>query len=191
MSESLTTRRLSLRPFRPSDASQLAELAGDRAIADTMISIPHPFGVEQATDWIRERTGACACQLVLAICQRSDDQLVGSFSIVDIDPEHAIGELSFWVGRPFWGQGLASEAGRAVIEEAFSIRQLNRLQAYHMVRNPASARVLSHWGFQPEGLLRQRVRKWGVFEDVVICGLLRNDWQTRKEINRNAPPTGT
>ena len=45
-----------------------------------------------------------------------------------------------------------------------------------MVRNPASGRVLAHLGFRPEGLLRQRVRKWGVFEDVVICGLVRADW---------------
>lgn len=187
MSECLTTRRLRLRPFRPSDAPRLAELGGDRAIADTMISVPHPFGLEQAIDWITEHTKLHANQLAFAICQRTDDQLVGSFSIVDINVEHAIGELSFWVGRPFWGQGIASEAGGAVIEEAFSTRQLNRLQAHHMVRNPASAHVLSRWGFQPEGLLRQRVQKWGVFEDVVICGLLRDDWPTRKNMIQQAP----
>ena len=46
-----------------------------------------------------------------------------------------------------------------------------------MVRNPASGRVLEKSGMQREGLLRQRVRKWGRFEDVVILAILRKDWE--------------
>jgi ribosomal-protein-alanine N-acetyltransferase len=53
---------------------------------------------------------------------------------------------------------------------------LNRIYAHHMVRNPASGRVLAKVGMKPEGLLRQRVRKWGVFEDVVLLALLREEW---------------
>jgi RimJ/RimL family protein N-acetyltransferase len=45
-----------------------------------------------------------------------------------------------------------------------------------MVRNPASGHVLARIGMKPEGLLRQRVRKWGVFEDVVPMALLREEW---------------
>ena len=46
-----------------------------------------------------------------------------------------------------------------------------------MARNSASGRVLQKNGFQPEGLLRQRVRKWGIFEDVILLSILRQDWQ--------------
>jgi RimJ/RimL family protein N-acetyltransferase len=155
-----------------------------------MISVPHPFAIEQASEWITQRTSPSSSRLVFAVCRRCDERLVGSFSLVAIDAEHAIGELSFWVGRPYWGQGLASEAGAAVIDEAFSTYRLNRLQAYHMVRNPASAHVLRHWGFRPEGLLRQRVRKWGLFEDVVICGLLSDEWLARKG-NQTQPAAGS
>ena len=45
-----------------------------------------------------------------------------------------------------------------------------------MVRNPASGRVLEKIGMKREGLLRQRVRKWGVFEDVVLLAILREEW---------------
>jgi RimJ/RimL family protein N-acetyltransferase len=45
-----------------------------------------------------------------------------------------------------------------------------------MVRNPASGRVLTKVGMNQEGLLRQRVRKWGVFEDVVPLAMLREEW---------------
>ena len=57
---------------------------------------------------------------------------------------------------------------------------LNRIHAHHMVRNPGSGRVLEKVGFQHEGLLRQRVVKWGVFEDVILLGLLKREalWTT-------------
>ena len=171
MTSTLFTSRLLLRPFAEADAARLAELGGDRAIADTTISVPHPFTRSFASSWIARRNLAADRQLTRAICHRDNAELVGYVGVVDMDREHALGELSFWVGRPFWGTGIASEAATAIVELAFGELELNRLQAYHMVRNPASGRVLEHLGFQHEGLLRQRVRKWGVFEDVVICGL--------------------
>jgi RimJ/RimL family protein N-acetyltransferase len=48
-----------------------------------------------------------------------------------------------------------------------------------MARNPASGNVLKKNGFVQEGLLRQRVRKWGVFEDVVLLAILREDWENK------------
>jgi [ribosomal protein S5]-alanine N-acetyltransferase len=52
---------------------------------------------------------------------------------------------------------------------------LNRICAHHMVRNPAAGKVLERIGMQREGLLRQRVRKWGNYEDVVVYATLRED----------------
>lgn len=52
-----------------------------------------------------------------------------------------------------------------------------------LVRNPASGKVLETNGFKIEGLLRQRVRKWGLFEDVVLLSILHQDWQDDKIIN--------
>ena len=60
-----------------------------------------------------------------------------------------------------------SEAIGAVLRLAFQDLGLNRVHAYHMVRNPASGRVLADHCFLVEGMLRERVRKWGVFEDSV------------------------
>jgi RimJ/RimL family protein N-acetyltransferase len=70
-----------------------------------------------------------------------------------------------------------SEALKPMLRFAFEDLGLNRLYAYHMVRNPASGKVLQKNGFVQEGLLRQRVRKWGVFEDVALLAILHRDWQ--------------
>ncbi len=76
---------------------------------------------------------------------------------------------------PYWGQGFATEASRAVVRFGLETLGLNRLYAHHMARNPASGRVLERIGMQREGVLRRRVRKWGRFEDVVIYALLREE----------------
>lgn len=85
-----------------------------------------------------------------------------------------------------------SEAIGAVLRLAFEDLGLNRVHAYHMVRNPPSGRVLASHGFRAEGVLRERVRKWGVFEDVVLQALLRADWRDAdgKESGPRALPLG-
>jgi len=93
------------------------------------------------------------------------------------DDRHDVaGVLGFWIGTDYWSQGYATEAGRAVIRFAFEQLNLNRVHAHHMVRNPASGRVLEKLGMKREGVLRQRLKKWGVFEDVVVMAILREEW---------------
>ena len=94
----------------------------------------------------------------------------------EIEREHSQAEVSFWTAAGAWGRGYMSEALGAVVAYGFEVLGINRLYAHHMLRNPASGRVLEKNGFRKEGLLRQRVRKWGVFEDVVLLALLREDW---------------
>ena len=107
---------------------------------------------------------------------KGEGNRVGAVGLRDIDVEHSLAEMGFWVAVKRWGQGYATEAARAVV--AFGFRQwgLNRIYAHHMVRNPASGRVLARIGMKPEGLLRQRVRKWGMFEDVMLMAVLRAEW---------------
>jgi ribosomal-protein-alanine N-acetyltransferase len=173
----LRTERLSLRPVNRSDIDPILALAGDRLIADTMISVPHPLTRHHVEAWASpgDTAGTHTANLYLAARRNSDESLVGVISLRDIDREHRLAELSFWIGRPFWGQAYATEGARAVISHAFARMGLNRLQAFHMVRNEVSGKVLLKLGFREEGRLRQRVFKWGVFEDVVAYGILKAD----------------
>jgi RimJ/RimL family protein N-acetyltransferase len=173
----IRTARLVLRPFALSDAAALAELAGAVEIADTMISVPHPYPLQLAVDWIsrHDRESHSSLAVSFAISEAGSKQLVGCVELRDIEVEHAQAELSFWIGKPFWRLGYASEAGTATVRIGFDSLDLNRIYAFHMARNPASGSVLSKLGFQREGILRQRVRKWGRFEDVVAYAVLRSD----------------
>jgi ribosomal-protein-alanine N-acetyltransferase len=174
----LKTLRLVLTPLAEQHLSQLLTVAGDRAIADTTISVPHPLTELAARAWIdraaAESHEGLGAHFAVAI-RPDEDTLVGYVAIKAIDREHDEGELSFWLEERRSGQGYTTEAARAVVALGFGDLYLNRICAFHMVRNPASGRVLTKLGFSQEGCLRQRVRKWGIYEDVLVWAKLRHD----------------
>ena len=178
----INTARLLLRPFAASDAERVAELAGAFEIADTTISIPHPYPPALAVDWIaqHEQEPHRSRAVTLAVTEAVSG-LVGCVELRDIDAEHAQAELGFWIGKPFWGRGYATEACAALLRFGYASLELNRVYAHHMVRNPASGRVLAKLGMHNEGLLRQRVRKWGRFENVMVYAALRDDYRRQSQ----------
>jgi len=173
----LVTDRLVLGPFHADDAPVLERLAGAREIADTTISIPHPYTRADAERFIAFQREAASRgdEVVLGIRLRAGSDLLGCVSLREIDRVHLQAELGYWIGVPHWGRGYATEAAQAVVAYGFGTLGLNRIYAHHMARNPASGRVLERVGMRREGVLRQRVRKWGKFEDVVVYAVLRDD----------------
>ena len=173
----LQTERLVLRPFELVDGEDLRRLAGDRAIADTTLLIPHPYEVGMAEEWIlahplRFEAGQ---QAIFAVVLRETGQLVGSLGL-EIDSKFQRAELGYWIGKPYWGNGYCTEASRAILKYGFSTLNLHRIHAHHFKRNPASGRVLRKLGMKPEGCLREHVLKWEVFEDLELYGMLRFEW---------------
>jgi RimJ/RimL family protein N-acetyltransferase len=173
----LTTQRLLLRPFVLADAWDVQRLAGAWEIADTTLNIPYPYVDGVAEGWIashalRFNEGTLAA---FAVVDRREAVLVGAVGLT-IDPEHSRGELGYWIGVPFWRQGYATETVRAVMNFGFKELRLNRIQGRHLVRNPASGRVMQKVGMTYEGTLRKSIRKWEVYEDVAMYSALAEEW---------------
>lgn len=175
----LETPRLILRPFTPSDAPTVAKLAGTREIADATIPIPHPDSEPHARDWIARNIEGCSPrkEVVFAVVTKTDMQLVGAVGLRDIDHEHGQAELGFWIGVDWQGRLYATEAAHVLLQFGFQTLGLNRIYAHHLLSNPASGHVLKRIGMTHEGVLRERVRKRGVFEDVAVLSILRKEWQ--------------
>ncbi len=175
----LETQRLRIRPLERSDTLAIQKAACVREIADTMISLPHPYPTGEAERYVarQQPEREAGRSVIFTIEQKTEGLFCGLIEVRDIDREHSQGELSFWLAVEAWGQGYMSEVVQAVVRYAFESLGLNRLFAYHMLRNPASGRVLEKNGFNQEGVLRQRVRKWGQFEDVAIWAILQQEWQ--------------
>jgi [ribosomal protein S5]-alanine N-acetyltransferase len=173
---SLKTARLLLRPFRLTDADDVQRLAGDRDIASTTASIPHPYDDGIAEQWIatHQRHFAQGTWLDLAITLDPAGALVGAIGL-RFEPEHDRAELGYWIGKPYWGRGYATEAARALVQYGFETLGLHRIYARHFTRNPASGNVLQKIGMTHEGHRRQHEKKWGIYEDEELYGMLRDE----------------
>lgn len=178
----LDTDRLHLRPFTLDDAPRVAELAGAEEVAATTLTIPHPYALSDATEWIETHQPAfeTGTQVVFALTLRDTGEVVGAMGLT-IDAENERAELGYWVGVPFWGRGYATEAARAVVGYGLGELALHRIHAHYFTENPASGRVMQKIGMSYEGRMPGHIKKNGVFRDVDSYGVLRENWREPSE----------
>ncbi len=173
----LTTERLIIRPFTMDDAVEVQRLAGDKDVASTTLNIPHPYEDGIAEAWIETHQAKYekAEAATFAVTSRESGQLIGAIGLVM--KEHERGEMGYWIGKPYWNLGYATEAAKAILEFGFSEMHFNKITASHIGRNPASGRVMQKASMSYEGCSRQHVKKWGQFEDLNFYSILREDYE--------------
>ena len=148
------TPRLLLRPGFPEDAPALATAIADEAIARNLVVVPWPYSLRDAEAFLASPRDPVLPSFL--IYERTDGppQLVGSCGL-GRRPSGAV-EMGYWISRPYWGRGIATEACRALIEIARTFG-LAQLEGSHFVDNPASGRVLEKLGFEPVGIIAPRM----------------------------------
>ena len=169
----LHSDRLILRKIEISDAPKVQKSFD---IADTTLSIPHPYPDGAAEEWIKshESDFRNIKAIRFAIVQKLTSELIGVIGLIDINETHSRAEMGYWIAKEYWNQGFATEAAQTVLDYAFTDLNLQRVYAHHFKRNPASGKVLIKIGMEKEGILRSHVQKWGKFEDIVVYGILRS-----------------
>ncbi len=174
----IETDRLILRPFTMTDAADVMRLAGDWAIADTTLTLPHPYLEGMAEAWIstHQESFDTGRGVTFAITRKPDGILIGTISLMSIVSGHQ-GELGYWIGKPFWSMGYCSEAGKAILKYAFTDLGLVRVHACHFARNPASGRVMEKMGMRYEGCRRRHAKKGERLEDLMLYGILKDEWE--------------
>ncbi|PYX25889.1 MAG: GNAT family N-acetyltransferase [Acidobacteria bacterium] len=173
-SQILTTERLVLRPYSLSDVEPLVRLAGAREVAATTLRIPHPYTEQDAKNFIATCQASTGDEARFAITLRTDGQFCGGTGLL-LDAAHHHAELGYWLGVPFWGQGYATEAARAVLDYGFDVLNLHRIYASYLTHNVASGGVLRKIGMRYEGCLRGHICKWDTFHDLECYGMLKGD----------------
>ncbi len=134
-------------------------------------SFPNPYCEDDAREWIER---ASAPQSILAYAIASDEEAIGGIGLeLQQDVHRRSAEIGYWLGEPFWGQGIATKALRALTEFAFANLDLARIYGTVFERNPASARVLEKAGYTYEGRLRKNVTKNGKTIDQLLYAIVR------------------
>ena len=147
----LKTERLMLRPLAPPDAESLHRLVNDWEVTRTLAVVPFPYPRELADEWIASTIAEIAAGTAFHLAMTGDEMgqevLVGVVGL-HLDASTRIGRLGYWVGRRFWGHGVATEAAGRMVSWALANLALDRIQADVDMENPASAAVLRRIGFR-------------------------------------------
>ncbi len=150
----LATERLSLRPYRPQDAEELHRLINDWEVCRMLSVVPFPYPRALADEWIASTISALATgdAYDLAITGTEDDAevLVGSVGL-RLHRAERRATFGYWVGRRYWGHGVASEAAGRLARWAMANLDLDRLTSTVATDNPASVAVLRRVGFRHAG----------------------------------------
>lgn len=142
------SERLFLRPAWPEDWKAIYAGICDEAIVRMLARAPWPYREEDARQFAARSWGAGDPKFVITLPDEPGAPLIGMIGIERRQRfDH---EMGYWIARPYWGRGYASEAGNAVLGVARSMG-LRRVLAGHFLDNPASGRVLEKIGFSPTG----------------------------------------
>jgi RimJ/RimL family protein N-acetyltransferase len=174
----INTTRLSLRCIRPEDVDDFYAVYSNPEVMRYWSTppLPNKDAASKLIDEIREGIERDE-MLKWGIALRSNDKLIGSVTLFHMDRTHRRAEIGYAQGRAYWGQGYMQEALNALLNYAFEILNLHRIEADVDPRNAASVRTLERLGFQREGYLRERWQVNGEIQDSFYYGLLRPDWE--------------
>ncbi|MCR9257404.1 MAG: GNAT family N-acetyltransferase [Alphaproteobacteria bacterium] len=146
----LATDNLCLRPLKMSDAARMTALLQTPEISAMTATIPHPYHLENAEQFISERIHPGTSGPAGPLAVESENELIG---IVDLSAgtrncDDEIPVLGFWVGRPSWGRGVATEAVGAMIHVHFARRGVERIRSQVLETNGASLKIHRKLGFR-------------------------------------------
>lgn len=173
----LTTPRLLLRPFTEADIPSLIALAGNYEVAKNTLNIPHPYTEADARHWLhltqqghKQRTA-----YAFALELRATGEFIGGIGLT-LEPRFDRAEAGYWLGQPYWGQGLATEALEVLLRLGFETLGLNKIYATHHTENLASGQVMRKNGMVKEGELVQHVKRDGQYHDLWQYRLTQSEY---------------
>lgn len=140
----MKSRRLTYRRLEAADAVAVAALAGDWDVASMTARIPFPYTPAAAAEWIASLSER---EFVRGIVH--DGRLIGAVGYFPVADGSA--EIGYWIGKPWWGHGYATEAAEALVRHCFRPGRFRRLTCCHFADNARSARVIEKLGFKATG----------------------------------------
>lgn len=175
---------INLRPLKRADAESLHRYANNSVIARYLPRMPHPYSLEDAHKWIRHTRRKVRKREAYSFGMenRETGGIIGMTSLDNLRWDDLNAELGYWVARPFWRKGFATEAVMLILEFAFGTLGLKRVWALVIEPNEVSSHVLQKAGFTLEGTWRKARRHGRKWVDIYSYGILREEFTRR---NRN------
>lgn len=176
-----STQRLALRQPRAEDAARLSVLASNPQIANQTASMPYPFAEDQVAAWIarRQTSDTVVNGNALVLLDRSVNNTIVGIAGHGPVAENRV-EINYWIGEPYWGRGLATEAAAAVIDQTFGTLDVHAIRGQTRIENVGSRRVLEKCGFERVGESRVHIASLEETVPAFDFTLRRASWENLK-----------
>jgi len=178
----LTGSKLTLRDLRLSDAPSLLAMLATEEVARFISPPPTTVeGFERFIAWThRER--AAGNYICFAVVPEGTDTAVGLFQVRQLEPGFGTAEWGFAIGSPYWGSGIFVEGAKLVVNFAFEVIGVHRLEARAAVQNGRGNGALRKLGAVQEGVLRKSFLRNGEYLDQVLWTIMDEDWRQAKAV---------
>lgn len=174
----LETERLLLRAPRRSDAATIVSLIGDYDVCKNLGTVPYPYSARHMDEWLdaleQHRANG---EFTFGITRRGDGAYMGGCGLNLKDGKY---ELGYWLGKPYWGAGYATEAARRLVAFLFDELNADGVWAGFYADNPASGHVLAKTGFLPSGREMRACAARGIDVDCHMVALSRAEFESRR-----------
>jgi len=171
-----------IRAFNEGDAPSLHRVLNDQEVTERLTNIPYPYNFFDATRWIHSTSTVVtedSTRVNFAI--DIEGEIAGSVSFIKVDMQQENAQLSVWIARKYWKQGLAGKALKLLVEFGFEQMGLYRVSAFHVADNFKTQHLMTTLGFTLEGTHRKEWKKLvdGEYQrfDSLHYALLRDEWE--------------
>jgi ribosomal-protein-alanine N-acetyltransferase len=173
----LTGRTITLRELRPSDAPSLLAMLSTDEVARFISPPPTTVeGFERFIEWTRREREA-GHYICFGVVPEGMDTAIGLFQVHETEPGFSTAEWGFALGSAFWGSGIFAEGAQLVLDFAFDVVGVHRLEARAAVQNGRGNGALRKMGALQEGILRRSFFRHGEYLDQVLWTIIDSDRQ--------------
>jgi len=176
----LTAGSITLRELRVSDAPSLLAMLSREEVARFISPPPTTVeGFERFIVW-SQRERAAGRYLCFGVVPHGSEHAVGLFQLQALEPTFATAEWGFVLGSRYWGSGMFIEGAEMVVEFAFDVLGVHRLEARAVVQNGRGNGALRKIGAVQEGVLRRSFLRNGEYHDQALWTILAGEWDDRR-----------
>lgn len=154
MTPNIPTERLRLRAPKMADAARIATFANDLDVSRMTSRMPHPYDIADANSFLTGLNDPTSKDEATFAIELPGEGLIGVLGFHDVDA-HGTPEIGYWLGKPWWGKGLATEAVNAALKWAKEGWRRKIVLGGHFADNPASGAVLIKSDFLYTGEVRK------------------------------------
>lgn len=171
-------KRIYLRAFEPDDYLLISKWRNDPEITK-LLGGNHYF-ISQARDrnWVEEKSIKDNTNLYLAICLLDNNDMIGYFSVTNIDLRNLKVDLGGMIigDKSLWGKGYAKETFIAVVDYLFAQYPIHKITNYMLEEHKVTVKMTESIGFTYDGIKRDDIFKNGEFKSVLIYSMLRDEY---------------